>query len=168
MLQTLRGITGVGAGNGPYLSIHDGFASMSSWADFLPGKDRVALDSHPYMCFGPPDPSPLSQQVTRPCDSWANNFNTSWNAFGVTTAGEWSLAWNDCGYWVNGVGAGSRWAGTLSSYGGASGGDPNGCDDWNNWQAWTQDTKDDLKQMALASMDALQVRLTFSFVRNRH
>lgn len=45
-------------------------------------------------------------------------------------------------------------------------GDPNGCDDWNNWQAWTQDTKDDLKQMALASMDALQVRLTSSFVRN--
>ena len=33
----IRGITGYGAGNGPFISIHDGFEGTASWAGFLPG-----------------------------------------------------------------------------------------------------------------------------------
>ncbi len=47
----MRGITGLGAGNGPFISIHDGFAGAANWADFLPGSDRIALDIHPYLAF---------------------------------------------------------------------------------------------------------------------
>ncbi|KAG8878635.1 hypothetical protein FRB98_006024 [Tulasnella sp. 332] len=157
MHDVLRNITGIGAGHGPYLSFHDGFQPLSTWAGFLPGNDRMALDSHPYMCFVDQDPSPISSQHTKPCDYWADNFNTSWTKFGVTTAGEWSLAINDCGYWVNGVGAGSRWAGTLSGFSGTTGGDgASGCDTWNDWQTWDDTRKADLQAIALASMDALQ------------
>ena len=39
----IRSITGLGAGNGPVIALHDGFAGVSSWAGFLAGADRVAL-----------------------------------------------------------------------------------------------------------------------------
>ena len=46
----IRGITGYGEGNGPYIAIHDGF-NLATWADFLPGSDRMVLDTHPYLAF---------------------------------------------------------------------------------------------------------------------
>jgi glucan 1,3-beta-glucosidase len=45
----IREVTGFGEGNGPFLSVHDGFIGISSWFNFLPGADRLALDQHPYM-----------------------------------------------------------------------------------------------------------------------
>ncbi|KAJ7245974.1 glycoside hydrolase superfamily [Mycena rebaudengoi] len=45
----VRGITGIG--KGPYISIHDGFNTVASWAGFLPGSDRIILDTHPYFAF---------------------------------------------------------------------------------------------------------------------
>ncbi|KAG8844941.1 hypothetical protein FRB96_002776 [Tulasnella sp. 330] len=156
MHDILRNITGYGEGNGPYLSIHDGFVALSSWTDFLPGRDRVALDTHKYMVFTNANPAPLAQQLQNPCKSWSASVNESWSTFGVTTAGEFSLAINDCGLWLNGVGAGARWDGTKAGYTGPTGGDPNGCTDWNDWASWNDTRKSDLKQYALASMDALQ------------
>jgi len=44
-------VTGVGAGHGPYIAIHDGFIGMSKWAGFLTGSDRMVLDTHPYFAF---------------------------------------------------------------------------------------------------------------------
>ena len=64
------------------------------------GADRLVLDSHPYFCFGPQDTSPLSEQVDRPCAAWAETYNTSMNAYGITVAGEWSLSFNDCAFCV--------------------------------------------------------------------
>ena len=56
----IRGITGYGAGNGPYIAIHDGFTGLAPWADFLPGSDRFALDMHPYLAFnGDSNTSPI-------------------------------------------------------------------------------------------------------------
>jgi glucan 1,3-beta-glucosidase len=49
----IRSITGVGAGNGPYISIHDGFMAASQWAGYLPNSDRISLDFHPYFAFSP-------------------------------------------------------------------------------------------------------------------
>ena len=39
----IREITGTGAGNGPVIAVHDGFAGVGSWAGFLAGADRLAL-----------------------------------------------------------------------------------------------------------------------------
>lgn len=46
--QTIRGVTGIGAGKGPYIVIHEGFAGIASWRTFLAGADRLVLDQHPY------------------------------------------------------------------------------------------------------------------------
>ncbi|KAG8978783.1 hypothetical protein FRB93_010872 [Tulasnella sp. JGI-2019a] len=156
MHDILRNITGYGEGHGPYLGIHDGFLALSTWNTFLPGWDRLALDTHKYTVFTNVDPTPLAQQLKKPCTAWSKAINASWSSFGVTTAGEFSLAINDCGLYLNGVGAGARWDGTKAGYTGPTGGDPNGCTDWNDWQSWNDTRKGDLKQYVLASMDALQ------------
>ena len=45
--ETIRGITGIGEGNGPMIAMHDGFAGVSNWAGFLAGSDRIALGTPP-------------------------------------------------------------------------------------------------------------------------
>ena len=45
----IRAITGMGEGNGPILSIHDGFLGSAAWYGAFPGADRLALDQHPYL-----------------------------------------------------------------------------------------------------------------------
>lgn len=82
----IRSITGVGEGNGPYISIHDGFQGVSSWSDFLRGSDRIALDTHPYFAFsGGPATDPIATGTgstaggTWPraaCDRWAVGMNS--------------------------------------------------------------------------------------------
>lgn len=92
----IRGITGKGAGKGPYIAFHDGFRGTGNWGGFMPGADRLVLDSHPYLCFVDQDVSPLSEQTDRPCQAWAQSFNDSLDAYGVTVAGEWAMSFNDC------------------------------------------------------------------------
>jgi len=55
----IRGITGYGAGNGPF-SIHDGFRDTAWWTGFLPGSDRIILDTPPYCVNGAPNDSPIA------------------------------------------------------------------------------------------------------------
>lgn len=84
--EMLREITGVGEGKGPMISIHDGFQGLSTWADFLKGADRVALDTHPYFAF---DDSPALDPIDtgvgsgagglwpqRACTRWGQSMNT--------------------------------------------------------------------------------------------
>jgi hypothetical protein len=57
----IRGITGTGEGNGPFISIHDGFNGTAAWAGFLPGSDRIILDTHPYFAFDQqPNDAPIA------------------------------------------------------------------------------------------------------------
>ena len=82
----IRGITGVGEGNGPYISIHDGFRGLPMWAGFLTGADRLTLDIHPYFAFsGSVSTAPIDTGTgpdaggTWPatvCNSWAPSMNT--------------------------------------------------------------------------------------------
>lgn len=82
----IRGITGVGEGKGPFISIHDGFQSLSSWADFMTGADRIALDSHPYFAFddgAATDPIATGTGAgaggvwpDEACNRWTDTFNT--------------------------------------------------------------------------------------------
>ncbi|PAV23602.1 glycoside hydrolase family 5 [Pyrrhoderma noxium] len=150
--EIVRTASGIGEGNGPMVSIHDGFLGLSNWAGFLPGADRLALDMHPYLAFSTQSSDPLSSFVDTPCTAWANNFNQSMSNFGLTGGGEFSNAINDCGWYVNGVNLGTRYEGTYTGDWPTIG----SCDSWLDWESWDDDTKQNYKNYALSSMDALQ------------
>ncbi|BGP04006.1 hypothetical protein NBRC10513v2_007747 [Rhodotorula toruloides] len=161
----MRSIGGTGAGNGPFITFHDGFVTMATnvsaggWDGFLNGWDRVALDSHRYLCFSEPNDWGLSYQASLPCNYWAQNMNISTNTFGVTMGGEWSLAINDCGKWINNVGNGYRYDGTYYVPGNTTAPafkSVGSCDPWNDWTTWSADTKNGLRLVAEAHMDALR------------
>ncbi|EJD05789.1 glycoside hydrolase family 5 protein [Fomitiporia mediterranea MF3/22] len=148
----VRKAGGTGTGNGPMISYHDGFLGTTNWAGFLPGADRIALDLHPYLAFGGQSADPVSSFVQTPCKAWGPNFNTSMSEFGLTAAGEYSNAITDCGLFVNGVNLGTRYEGTYPGSSTAVG----SCDQVINWQSWSADLKEQYKEYAMASMDALQ------------
>ncbi|KAF8350820.1 exo-beta-1,3-glucanase [Amanita rubescens] len=148
----VRKASGTGTGMGPYISIHDGFTARAQWFNFLPNGDRLAIDSHPYVCFGAQSAGPIETFEPLPCQLWAQQVNQSMAGFGLTTAGEFSNAVNDCGLYVNGVNLGSRFEGTYPGFP-----DPVGdCAPWLKWENWDQDLKAGIMKFALASMDALQ------------
>jgi hypothetical protein len=45
------GITGYNAGNGPFISIHDGFQGTAWWTSFVPDSDHIILHTHPCLAF---------------------------------------------------------------------------------------------------------------------
>ncbi|TFK76576.1 glycoside hydrolase [Pluteus cervinus] len=150
----IRTASGIGEGNGPFISFHDGFLARSQWVNFIPNGDRMALDTHPYICFNGQSDAAMSTYVTTPCTTWASAVNDSMTAFGLTTAGEWSNAVTDCGLWLNGVNLGTRYEGTFQD--GSTWPKIGSCDTWTNYKAYTDDTKTAMRQFALATMDALQ------------
>ncbi|GAA6012764.1 hypothetical protein JCM11491_002554 [Sporobolomyces phaffii] len=163
--EMMRGIGGIGKNSGPFLSFHDGFVNMAQpvanggWDGFLNGWDRVALDSHRYLCFSEPNNYGLTYQAALPCNYWAENMNISTNSFGLTIGGEWSLAINDCGKWLNNVGNGQRYDGTYYVPGNTTApafAAVGSCDEWNNWEAWNTTIKTGLRLVAEAHMDALR------------
>ncbi|KAJ7228427.1 glycoside hydrolase family 5 protein [Mycena pura] len=145
----IRGITGYGAGNGPYIAIHDGFQSVDSWAGYLQGSDRIILDTHPYFSFGGIDTSPIAvdddkgnpggKWPAQACNSWGPSINTSQSDFGVTIAGEWAASPNDCGYFLRGAGAEST--------------NPQ-CPEYDAYQDFNDTMKAGILDYVLASMDA--------------
>jgi glucan 1,3-beta-glucosidase len=97
----------------------------------------------------------MSANVNQPCTTWGAVMNDSMTAFGLTSAGEFSNAINDCGTFLNGVGLGARYDGTYT--GGGTWPVVGNCDSWVEYTTWSQDLKTSIQQFALASMDALQV-----------
>ncbi|KDR81484.1 hypothetical protein GALMADRAFT_239455 [Galerina marginata CBS 339.88] len=148
----IRTAGGTGQGSGPFVSLHDGFFSRSSWVDFIPNADRITLDTHPYLCFNGQSAAPISTYATTPCSTWGGLVNTSSGAFGLTNAGEFSNAVTDCGLFLNGVGLGTRYEGTYPGVWPKMG----SCTPWTDWQNYDSATKQAIRQFALASMDALQ------------
>ncbi|KAJ7590552.1 glycoside hydrolase family 5 protein [Mycena floridula] len=147
----IRNITGVGAGNGPYISVHDGFDGEGPWAGFLTGSDRVILDTHPYIAFnGQANNAPLATGEGdeaggiwpgQACRGWGGNMRNSQAAFGITIAGEMSNGYNDCGLYVRGVNNSAKY------------GD---CTLFQDSTNWNSTMKAGLNRYILASMDALQ------------
>ncbi|GAA6035435.1 hypothetical protein JCM8097_000253 [Rhodosporidiobolus ruineniae] len=161
----MRAITGTGEGNGPFLTFHDGFITLGAnytsggWLGYLNGWDRVAMDSHRYLCFDVPNNWGLGYQASLPCTYWAEYMNVTTNQFGLTMGAEWSLAVNDCGKWLNNVGNGARYDGTYYNPSNKTAPQYEAvgtCDDWINWESWSQETKDGLSGVASAHMDALR------------
>jgi len=119
----------------------------------MPNADRVALDTHPYLCFSGQSTAPMSTYARTPCTTWGGLVNNSMAAFGLTTAGEFSNAVTDCGLFLNGVNLGTRYEGTYPGVWPRLG----SCTTWTDYQKYDIATKADIRQFALASMDALQV-----------
>ncbi|KAI9629154.1 hypothetical protein KEM48_011000 [Puccinia striiformis f. sp. tritici PST-130] len=115
--QMMRGITGYGVGKGPMMIIHDGFqgtgAGHTGWGGYLKGADRIGLDTHTYFAFDKQSNDSLGYNSYKPCTYWAKGFNQTNTDFGFNFAGEYSLAVNDCGLWLNNIGVGSRYDGTY-------------------------------------------------------
>ncbi len=144
-------ITGLGDGHGPYIAPHDGFIGLQAWESFLPGADRISWDVHPYIAFTPPYTSSWNELVPRICNYFGPMMDRAQANMGVSFAGEWSLAVNDCGLWLNGVNLGTRYEGTYQGttvYG--------SCDTWTNWPAFDDNMKTGLRQFAQSSFDSLK------------
>ncbi|KAI0922151.1 hypothetical protein AcW2_006923 [Taiwanofungus camphoratus] len=136
--EMIRNISGTG--NGAYMVIHDGFQSLGSWADFLPGSDRIVLDTHPYVAFGGGLNQPLNTWPLAACQGFQTNQSNI--QFGLTITGEFSSAINDCGLWVKGVNVNPSYS---------------NCTPWNDWETWTDEMKGGIKNFTMASMDAMHV-----------
>lgn len=149
----MRGITGIGAGKGPFMAIHDGFVGLNTWPGFLKGADRLAIESHYYFAFSPDAyTTDFGSMVNRPCQWWASGFNNSALNFGVTVGGEWSLAPNDCGIWLNAVGEGAKYDGTHSDGTAATG----SCTNYIDVANFSNNFKQQLQAFTYASMDTFQ------------
>ncbi|KAG0364226.1 glycoside hydrolase superfamily [Gamsiella multidivaricata] len=111
-LSTIR--TATGTSKSLWTVIHDGFLGLAAWADFLPGADRLMLDTHQYIMF---DTNLMSMsrtaQLQFACQTWGSDLSMSTKQFGPTMVGEFSVAVNDCATYLNGVGMGHRWNGTF-------------------------------------------------------
>lgn len=120
------------------ITFHDGFKGTARWYGFLPGSDRVALDSHRYLAFREPNLDSMDLQALKPCANWATDFNRTMAQIGVAMTGEWSVAINDCGRFLNGVGLGTRFEGTFPSASNPNGprvSPDGGCEKWEVSQA---------------------------------
>ncbi|WAQ85468.1 hypothetical protein PtA15_6A96 [Puccinia triticina] len=159
--KSIRQIGGIGEGNGPFIVIHDGFQGIGTggpaknpWSGILQGSDRIGLDSHTYFAFT----TQLSDvNATRPCNAWAARSNQTMEGFGLTMSGEWSLAINDCGLYVNNVGWGQRYEGTYPNATRPDRRFPKvgSCDEWLDHRKWSEAQKKGFAETALASQDAL-------------
>ncbi|KAH8922479.1 glycoside hydrolase family 5 protein [Atractiella rhizophila] len=152
--RLVRQITGVGGG--PVVAMHDGFRSgQKQWKRFLEGNDRIALDSHSYLTFGKaPVNDSLDIQASRACEKYGVAYNDSMRDFGFSFCGEWSLAVNDCGMYLNGVTQGARYEGSYA-YGNEESYDPIGsCKEWNEYWNWSPERRQGLKQVAQAFMSS--------------
>ncbi|KAK3673880.1 hypothetical protein LTR78_006082 [Recurvomyces mirabilis] len=126
----------------------DGFMGLDNWQGKLQDLPNLLLDVHQYVIFN-------VQQITLnhhdkiqfACDGWTQQALRSMNTatgFGPTLCGEWSQADTDCAQYLNNVGVGSRWEGTLNMID-TPGGGQNGsvlsptCPTHNNPQCSCQD-----------------------------
>ncbi|KAJ6550142.1 glycoside hydrolase family 5 protein [Mycena capillaripes] len=152
----VRNASGIGQGNGPLVSFHNGFISLDQWGGYLPNADRVSLDDHPYLCFNDVQKKdPITTYGETPCNTWGSSINNTMQSFGFIVAGEFSNAVTDCGLYVNGVGQGVRYDGTYKL--GGPWPDLGDCDtDWLDYPNWDTTTKNAYLTFAKASMDALQ------------
>ncbi|KAG0149057.1 hypothetical protein CROQUDRAFT_669529 [Cronartium quercuum f. sp. fusiforme G11] len=159
----VRSITGYGLGKGPMIVIHDGFTGQGAghlgWGGYLKGADRLGLDTHTYFAFDKQSNDSMDYNAFKPCTYWAKSFNQTNADFGFNFAGEYSLAINDCGQWINNIGVGSRFDGTYPS---STAPDTTNfptvgsCTAWNDYSTWSPELKKNLIALADSSMDAMQ------------
>ena len=123
------------AGMNCTIAFGDGFLGLTKWQGQLQGIPGLVLDAHEYVIF---DPNQIAlnhtAKVQYACTGWTDQMQQSTDTttarvyyplwinpsltlprFGPTLCGEWSQADTDCTTYLNNVGAGTRWEGTLQS-----------------------------------------------------
>ena len=96
----------------------DGFMGLDKWQGQLQGISNLLLDVHQYVIFNV-EQIVLNHhdKINFACGGWTAQALRSQNTatgFGPTLCGEWSQADTDCALYLNNVGIGSRWEGTLN------------------------------------------------------
>ncbi|KAK3713168.1 hypothetical protein LTR37_008601 [Vermiconidia calcicola] len=155
----------------------DGFMGLDNWQGLLSGVQNVVLDVHQYVIFNN-DQLVLDHKdkINFACGGWTSQAKLSMNTntgFGPTIFGEWSQADTDCAEYLNNVGIGSRWEGTLNMIntpGGSTSGSvltptcptqnnpPCSCEGANaNPSEYSDEYKQWLKMFAEAQMDSFEV-----------
>lgn len=98
--------------------VGDGFWALDSWKGVLSNNTKVVLDAHQYVIFNTGQiVFNHTAKVQYACAGWTQQAKQSMNTntgFGPTIFGEWSQADTDCATYLNNVGVGSRWEGTLN------------------------------------------------------
>lgn len=101
---------------------------------------------------------PRKLQAEFPCTTWRKDLKESKMNAGPTMVGEFSLATNDCGKYLNGVGLGARYDGTL-----LLDGVPTTpvcptctCEGVDDWKTWTPEYKDFLLKFLENQMDSYE------------
>lgn len=91
--------------------IHDAFQDFSTyWNNFL-DTASVLLDTHQYQVFSPSQVAlSTTDHVAAACALGPHLASTGKN----TIVGEWTGAQTDCAKWLNGLGKGARYDGTLA------------------------------------------------------
>ncbi|RAH47754.1 putative exo-beta-1,3-glucanase [Aspergillus brunneoviolaceus CBS 621.78] len=128
-----------------WVTVHDGFLNLAKWDSMLKTRpDNMMLDTHQYTVFNTGEiVLNHTRRVELICESWYSMIQAinvtstgyvpltlypTWrygnttnlatdNRWGPTICGEWSQADTDCAQYVNNVGNGNRWEGTLASTG---------------------------------------------------
>ncbi|RPB16818.1 glycoside hydrolase [Morchella conica CCBAS932] len=157
------------AGYEGYIIFGDGFRGLTSWKGAFDGLDKLVLDVHQYVIFNVGQLSAShTAKVNFACIGWsqqlAQSLNTS-TGFGPTIVGEWGQADTDCTPYLNNVGVGSRWEGTLNTTDGTAVSKPScpsgtdcSCEKANaDASTYTAEYKQFLKMFAIAQMDAFEV-----------
>ena len=107
-----NGITGI-------LVFGDGFMGLDKWQGKLQTDDKLLLDVHQYVIFNIDQLSlPHREKLNFACKAWTQQTLRSSDrttGFGPTICGEWSQADTDCAPYINNVGMGTRWEGTLNT-----------------------------------------------------
>ncbi|KAI7887242.1 glycoside hydrolase [Lichtheimia hyalospora FSU 10163] len=158
--DAIRNITG--NDKGPMLTYHDGFLGMNAWNGFFkdPSFNRVILETHTYLIFDDDLVSmPRDKQAAFPCQAWSRDVGKSMNENGPTMVGEFSMATNDCGKYLNGVRLGARYEGTLTEGNSKIGKpvcDTCTCKGVDDWKTWDDDYKKFLHEFIERQMDAFE------------
>ncbi|KAL0095630.1 glycoside hydrolase superfamily [Phycomyces blakesleeanus] len=152
---------------GPLLTYHEGFLGMPEWNGFFTEHNkRVILETHNYLIF---DQGLVSMnresQAAFPCGSWRSDLGQAMKDVGPTMVGEFSVATNDCGKYLNGVGLGTRMEGTFEEDGVKK---PPVCPTCNcqameDWTTWDDGYKRFLKSFAERQMDAFETSYGWFF-----
>ncbi|KAJ8607036.1 hypothetical protein MRB53_040545 [Persea americana] len=108
-----------GMPNSTIVVFGDGFMGLANWKGKLQGIPNILLDVHQYVIFNI-DQLVLahSAKIEFACQGWSQQTQQSMSTstgFGNFLCGEWSQADTDCANYLNNVGQGSRWLGTLNT-----------------------------------------------------
>ncbi|KAF2223763.1 family 5 exo-beta-1,3-glucanase glycosyl hydrolase [Elsinoe ampelina] len=108
------------------IAFGDGFRGLDNWQGQLQDVSGLVLDVHQYVIFNVQQLILDHQaKVNFACGGWTAQAVRSMDkttGFGATMFAEWSQADTDCANYLNNVGVGSRWEGTLNFATGAGGG----------------------------------------------